>query len=158
MEAITFQLTSYSNNEAQMNRLMASWIISLRRETSKFTSSTRFQVIPFDKYPCSTDSYKKLIWRKVQVKTDEMNDMTQKFLLCLKHQVQIRLPKQTAEECIFLFLNIYSANIADHIIDADIYHEAFSYFVDEMERIMEMLDEEADPIEDVSVELEEEEK
>ena len=29
MEAITFQLDSYSNNEAQTNRVMASWVISL---------------------------------------------------------------------------------------------------------------------------------
>ena len=29
IEAITFQLARYSNNEAQMNRMMASWIIFL---------------------------------------------------------------------------------------------------------------------------------
>ena len=62
--------------------------------------------------------------------------MNQIFLLIMKHQMQIRLPKQTAEECIFVFLNIYSANIADHIIDANIYYEASLYFVDEVERIM----------------------
>ena len=64
----------------------------------------------------------------------------------LKHQVQIRLPKKTAEECIVVFLDICSANIADHIIDADIYHEAFAYVVDEVEIIMEVLDDEAAPI------------
>ena len=57
-----------------------------------------------------------------------------------------------------MFLNIISANIADHIIYADIYHEAFAYFVDEVEIIMEMLDDEAAPIEEVCVESEEEEK
>ena len=62
----------------------------------------------------------------MQVKTDELNDMTQNFLLRLKHQVQIWLPKQTAEECIFVFFNICSATIEEHIIDADIYHEAFA--------------------------------
>ena len=50
----------------------------------------------------------------------------------------------------------FSANIADHIIDADIYHEASAYFVDEVERIMEVLDDEVAPIEEVWVELEEE--
>ena len=30
MEAITFQLACYTNNEAQMKRVMASWIISLQ--------------------------------------------------------------------------------------------------------------------------------
>ena len=59
MEVITFQLASYVNNEAHMNRVMASWIIYLRHENSKFISSTIFQVIPFDKKPCSIDSYKK---------------------------------------------------------------------------------------------------
>ena len=29
MEVITFQLASYANNEAQIKRVMASWIISL---------------------------------------------------------------------------------------------------------------------------------
>ena len=29
MEAITFRLASYANNEAQMHRVMASWIILL---------------------------------------------------------------------------------------------------------------------------------
>ena len=29
MDAITFQLASYENNEAQMNRVMASWVIFL---------------------------------------------------------------------------------------------------------------------------------
>ena len=57
-----------------------------------------------------------------------------------------------------MFLDIHSANIADHIIVADIYHEAFAYFVDEVERIMEVLDDKAAPIEEVCVELEEEEK
>ena len=47
MEAITFQLAGYANNEAQMNRYMASWVIFLRHETSKFIFSARFQVIPF---------------------------------------------------------------------------------------------------------------
>ena len=56
--------------------------------------------------------------------------MTQKYLLCLKHQVQIQLPKKTAEECIVVLLSIFSANITDHIIDLDIYHEAFMYLVD----------------------------
>ena len=105
MEAITFQLASYTNNETQMNWMMASWIIFRRYETSKFISSTRFQVIQFYKKPRSTDSYKKLICRRVQVKTDELNDMTQKYLLRLKHQVQIRIKKQTAEECIVVFLD-----------------------------------------------------
>ena len=54
------------------------------------------------------------------MKIDELNDMTKTFLLRLKHQLQIRFPKQTAEECIVVFLDIRSANIADHIIDADI--------------------------------------
>ena len=105
-----------------------------------------------------TDSYKKLICRRVQVRTDELNDMTPKCLLRVKHQVQIRLPKQTAENCIVVVLNIHSANIADYIIDADKYYEAFVYFVDEVERIMEVLDDEASPIEEVCVKLEEEEK
>ena len=43
----------------------------------------------------------------------------------------------------------------DHIIDANIYHESFAYFVDEVERISAVLDNEADPIEEVCVELEE---
>ena len=86
MEAITFQLDSYANNGSQMNRVMASWIIFLRHETSKFISSTRFQFIPFEKRPRSTDSYKNSICRRVQVKIDELNYMTQKFLLCLNHQ------------------------------------------------------------------------
>ena len=120
MEAITFQLASYAKNEAQMNRVMDSWIILLWHETSKFISSTRFQVIQFEKKPRSTDSYKKSICRRVQVKTYELNDMTQKCLLRLKHQVQIQFPKQTAEECMVVLIDIWSANIADHIIDADI--------------------------------------
>ena len=60
------------------------------------------------------------------MKTDELNDMTKKCLLRLKHQVKIRLPKKTAEECIVVLLNIHSANIADHIIDADINDELFA--------------------------------
>ena len=94
MEAITFQLSSYANNEAQMNRVMASWVIFLQHETSKFIFSTRFQVIPFERNPRSTDSYKKLIQRRVPVKTDELNEMTKTFLVRLKHQVQIRLTKK----------------------------------------------------------------
>ena len=107
-------------------------MIFLRRETYKFISSTRFQVIPFEKNLLSTDSYKKSICRRMQVKTDELNDMTQKCLLRLKHQVHIRLPKKTAVEYIVVFPNICSVNIVDHIIDVDIYHEAFAYFVDEV--------------------------
>ena len=78
MEAITFQLASYSNNEAQMNRVMASWVIFFRHETSKFIFSTIFQVIPFERKPRSTDSYKIYICRRVPVKTDELNDITKK--------------------------------------------------------------------------------
>ena len=59
------------------------------------------------------------------MKKYELNEMTPKCLLRMKHQVQIWLPKQTDEEFIVVFLGIYSANIADHIIDADKYHEAF---------------------------------
>ena len=132
MEAITFQLASCANNEAQMNRVMASWISFLRHETSKFIFSTRFQVIQFERNPHSTDSYKKSICRRVPMKIDELNDMTKDCLLSLKHQVQIRLPKQTAEECIVVLPDIHSADIADCIIDEDIYNEDFSYFVDEM--------------------------
>ena len=92
------------------------------------------------------------------MKTDEINYMTKKWLLRMKHQVKIRLPKQTAEECIVVFLNIRSANIAYHIIDADIYDEAFAYFVDEVEIIIQVLDNEASPIEKYCAESEEEEK
>ena len=66
--------------------------------------------------------------------------------------------KKTTEECIVVFLDICSANIADHIIDADIYNEAFAYFVDEVERIIQVLDDKATPIEEVFSESEEEEK
>ena len=48
-----------------------------------------------------------------------------------------------------MFLDIHRANIADHIIDADIYDEAFAYFVDELERIIHVLDEKAYPIKEV---------
>ena len=147
MEAITFQVAVYTNNEAQMNWVMASWIIFLRHETSKFIFSTRFQVIPFERNPRSTDSYKKFICIIFLVKTYELNDMTKKCLLRLKHQVNIRFPKQRAEECIVVFLDICSANIADHIIYADIYYEAFAYFLDEVEIIIQVLNDEADPIE-----------
>ena len=57
-----------------------------------------------------------------------------------------------------MFLNICSADISDHIVDVDTYDEAFAYFMDEVERIMQMLDDEAAPIEEVCDELEEEEK
>ena len=67
-----------------MNQVMASWVISLQHETSKFISLTKFRVIPFEKKPCSTDSYKKLICIRVHVKTDELNYMTQKYLLRIK--------------------------------------------------------------------------
>ena len=87
MEAITFQLASYVKNEAHMNRVMVYWIISIRHKISKFISSARFEVIPFEKKPCYIDSYKKLIFRRVQVKIDELNDLTQKCLLRFKHQV-----------------------------------------------------------------------
>ena len=90
------------------------------------------------------------------MKTDELNDMTKTFILRLKHQVKIRLPKKMAEECIVVFLDIHSANIADHIIDVDIFDEAFAYFVDEVEIIMQVLDDEATPIEEVFSESEEE--
>ena len=76
----------------------------------------------------------------------------------MNHQVKIRLPKKTAEGCIVLFLDIRSANISDHIIDADIYDEAFAYFVDEVERIIQVLENEATPIEEFFSESEEEEK
>ena len=66
------------------------------------------------------------------VKKNELDDMTKTCLLRLKHQVNIRLPKQSSEECIVVLLDIRSANISDHIIDADIYYEAFVYFVDEV--------------------------
>ena len=72
--------------------------------------------------------------------------MTQNFLLRLKHQLQIRILKQTAEDYKVVFFNICSANIVDHIITADIYHEPFAYFVDEVKISMEMLDNEAAPI------------
>ena len=54
-----------------------------------------------------------------------------------------------------MFLNIFSNNISDHIIDAYIYHEAFAYFVDEVEIIMEELDDKDALIEEVYVESEE---
>ena len=44
--------------------------------------------------------------------------------------------------------------IAYHIHDADIYHEVFAYFVDDVERIMKVLDNEAAPIKEECVELE----
>ena len=61
------------------------------------------------------------------MKTNEPNDMTKRCLLRLKQQVKIRIPKQTSEDCIVVVLDIRSANIADHVIDADIYDEAFAY-------------------------------
>ena len=70
MEAIAFQLAIYANNEVQMKRVMASWIVFLRHEISKFISSTRFQVITFERKPRSTDSYKTLICRRMQVEID----------------------------------------------------------------------------------------
>ena len=97
-------------------------------------------MIPFEINPRSKDSHKKIICRRVPVKKDELNDMTKKCLLRLKQQVNIRLPKQTAEECIVVLLDIRSANISDHITDADIYDETFAYLVDTVERIIQVLD------------------
>ena len=57
-----------------------------------------------------------------------------------------------------VFLEVCSDNIANQIIYADIYHEAFAYFVDEVEITMEMLDNESIPIKEVCIESEEEEK
>ena len=98
MDAITFQLASYANNEAHTNWVMASWIVFLRHKTSNFISSTIFQVISFEKKPRSTDSQKKSICRRVQVKAYELNEINPKCLLRWKHQIQIWLPKQPAKE------------------------------------------------------------
>ena len=57
-----------------------------------------------------------------------------------------------------MFLHICSANIADHIIDVDIYDEEFAYLVDEVEIIIQVLDDEDSPIKEVCAESEEEEK
>ena len=92
------------------------------------------------------------------MKTDELNDTTKDYLLSLKHQVQIRLPKQTAEECIVVFPDIHSSNIADRIIDVDIYDETFAYLVDTVERIIQVLDYEAAPITEVCAESEKKKK
>ena len=78
MEFTASQLASYAKNEVQMNRVMASWIVFLRHKTSKSISSTKFQVISFEKKLHYIDSYKKSICRRVQVKIDELNDMTPK--------------------------------------------------------------------------------
>ena len=51
-----------------------------------------------------------------------------------------------------MFLDICNANIVDHIIDADIYPEVLAYFLDELEIIIEVLDDEAAPIKEVCVE------
>ena len=83
MEATTSQLASYDNNEARMNRVMASWIISLRHETYNFIYSTIFHVIPFERKPCSIDSYKKSIRRRVPVKTDEIHETNKKNVFCI---------------------------------------------------------------------------
>ena len=48
-----------------------------------------------------------------------------------------------------MFLDIHSADIADHIIDADIYDEAFAYSVDEVEIIIQVLEDEASSIEEI---------
>ena len=66
--------------------------------------------------------------------------------------------KKTAEECIFVLPDIHSSNIADRIIDADIYDEALAYLVDTVERNIQVLDDEADPIEEICAESEEEEQ
>ena len=57
-----------------------------------------------------------------------------------------------------MFPDIISANISDHIIDVDVYDEAFAYFVDKVERIIQVLEDEATPIEEFFSESEEEEK
>ena len=66
--------------------------------------------------------------------------------------MQIRLPTQTAEECIVVFPDICSASITKHIIGVDIYYEAFACFLDEVEIIMEVLDDEAVSIKELCIE------
>ena len=71
METITFRLAGYAKNGAQMNRVMASWIIFIWHETSKFISSTRFQVITFEKKPCW--NYNMMDWKKIL--TEEVKEL-----------------------------------------------------------------------------------
>ena len=60
--------------------------------------------------------------------------MTQNFLLRLKHQLQIRILKQTAEDYKVVFLDICSANIVDYIITAQLIHDALPIFSKVMKR------------------------
>ena len=44
MEAINFQLDIYANNEAQMNRVMASWVISFNMKPPSSSSPPYFRL------------------------------------------------------------------------------------------------------------------
>jgi hypothetical protein len=124
-------LEKYSLFEAQISRVMAPLIQYMRKKMHALLYKESIRVLPYQERPKSTTSFKQFQAHAART-SRVITSCSPKAHTCrarLLKQVEKRLPKQTIESVLVVFLDICSTSLAKMIIDIDIYDNAFAHFL-----------------------------
>jgi hypothetical protein len=115
--------------EAQMSHTMAPWIQNMRKKAQVLLLKESLQVLSYqDRSRAATTCKEFKVSRTPHLFTNCSGD-SKKCISHLLKQVEARLPRQTIESVLIVFLDIRSASVVKTIIDTEIYEKAFEQFV-----------------------------
>jgi hypothetical protein len=134
-------LAEYSLFEAQMSRVMAQWIQYMRKKFHALLYKESIRVLPYQERPKSTTSFKQFQAHGAHSScaVTSCSPQAHKCRARLLKQVEKRLPKQTIESVLVVFLDIRSTSLAKMIINIDIYDNAFYHFVRKVWEVRKLL-------------------
>jgi hypothetical protein len=121
IEALSVSVAKYSMFEAQMSRIIAPWIQYMRKKVRELLRKDSVQVLSYNDRPRAAITYREFkVKRSPRVFASCSTD-SKKCSSRLLKQVDARLPNQTAESVLVVFLDIRSASIVKTIIENDVY-------------------------------------
>jgi hypothetical protein len=113
----------------------------MRKKVHLLLYKESIRVLPYQERPKSTTSFKQFQAHAAHSSRaiTSCSSQAHKYRSRLLKQVEKRLPKQTIDSVLVVFLYMCSTSLAKMIIDIDIYNNAFDHFVRKVWEVRKLL-------------------
>ena len=111
--------------EAQMSHIMDPWIHYMHEKVHEILHKEFVQVLIYRERPKAATTYKDFKLSRRSYCFSECYDYSKRWRVHLMKQVESHLPSETILTVLYVLLEIWPAEVANTIIDTEIYDKAF---------------------------------
>ena len=160
MEAVASTVAKIASSEAQVNCVMPAWMLYTSKKCRRAMAKDTFHILEFRRRPPVKTTFTKFISAKnrYSIELNELNSYGTKCKERLMEQIKKRLPVQSTENCLDVYLDPRAIGQESLIINNDILTSAREYFVAEVKRVIALIESHDSSVRKISFEISSDDK